>query len=97
MLPITNQIKRIVSNLNPKFRQYLAKYSWNSKIFVRILIENFKKPSNNNQNYETYGDPHFMVQSLGSDPICFDYNPPSGTQITLLSDPENGMIVTGKV
>ena len=38
-----------------------------------------------------------MVQSLGSDPICFDYNPPPGTQITLLSDPESGMIVTGKV
>lgn len=38
-----------------------------------------------------------MVQSLGSDPICFDYNPPSGAQITLLSDPENGMIVTGRI
>ena len=69
------------------------------KKFIKIIhTENLWKPSNNNnQNYETYGDPHFMVQSLGSEPICFDYNPPPGTQITLLSDPESGMIVTGKV
>ena len=36
-----------------------------------------------------YGDPHFMVNSLGQDPICFDYNPPAGSEMTLIMDPEN--------
>jgi len=50
-----------------------------------------------NTNYETYGDPHFMVQSIAAEPICFDYNPPEGTVITLLNDPVSGLLVTGKI
>ena len=39
-----------------------------------------------------YGDPHFMVSSPGNDPICFDYNPPAGSEMTLIMDPENRFI-----
>ena len=38
-----------------------------------------------------------MVQSIAAEPICFDYNPPQGTVITLLSDPVSGLLVTGKI
>lgn len=60
--------------------------------------EGRRQNSNNYQtNYETYGDPHFMVQSIAAEPICFDYNPPEGTVITLLNDPVSGLLVTGKI
>ena len=38
-----------------------------------------------------------MVQSIAAEPICFDYNPPEGTVITLLNDPVSGLLVTGKI
>ena len=37
-----------------------------------------------------FGDPHFMVSCPGQDPICFDYNPPAGSEMTLVMDPETG-------
>ena len=38
-----------------------------------------------------------MVSSIGSEPICFDYNPEPGSTLTLLSDPESNLMVTGKI
>merc|ERR1719238_1232206 len=44
---------------------------------------------------EAYGDPHFMVSSIGEPPICFDYNPPPNSDIMLLTDPESSLLVRG--
>lgn len=44
-----------------------------------------------------FGDPHFMVSSLGQEPICFDYNPPAGSEMTLVMDPETSLHVSAKV
>merc|ERR1712193_580381 len=56
-----------------------------------------KKDGSENHAFETHGDPHFMVQSIAAEPICFDYNPVPGTAITLLNDPVSGLLVTGKI
>lgn len=44
-----------------------------------------------------FGDPHFMVSSIGQDPICFDYNPPAGSEMTLVMDPVTGLHVAARV
>lgn len=41
-----------------------------------------------------FGDPHFMVNTAGQDPICFDFNPKEGTQMNLLIDPESALSIT---
>ena len=33
-----------------------------------------------------------MVSSIGQDPICFDYNPPAGSEMTLVMDPVTGWV-----
>lgn len=44
-----------------------------------------------------FGDPHFMVSCPGQDPICFDYNPPAGSEMTLVMDPETGLHISARV
>jgi len=46
---------------------------------------------------DAYGDPHFMVATLGQEPICFDYNPPAGSEMTLIMDPDSGLHISAKV
>merc|ERR1712176_358650 len=46
---------------------------------------------------DAYGDPHFMVASEGQEPICFDYNPPAGSEMTLIMDPESSLHVSAQV
>lgn len=46
---------------------------------------------------DAYGDPHFMVSSAGQDPICFDFNPPAGSEMTLIMDPESSLHVSAQV
>lgn len=53
--------------------------------------------SNNNSGYGTgYGDPHFMVQTTGQEPICFDYSPAMEVPMTLINDPVSSVVVTTK-
>jgi len=53
--------------------------------------------NNNNSGYGTgYGDPHFMVQTNGQDPICFDYSPAMEVPMTLVNDPVSSVVVTTK-
>ncbi|CAG5110250.1 Oidioi.mRNA.OKI2018_I69.chr2.g4667.t1.cds [Oikopleura dioica] len=40
------------------------------------------------------GDPHFMVETEGQPPICFDFNPPMDADLNLFSDPESGLMLT---
>ena len=61
----------------------------------------------NNQNYngnQNYGnnagaggyaqaDPHFMVETLGQPPICFDYDPETLDDLVLFSDPSGLSLV----
>ena len=76
---------------------------------VRVFLNWWKvstlyleKPKNKYNNAlgeaaEAYGDPHFMVSSIGSEPICFDYNPEPRSTIMLLTDPESNLVVTGTI
>jgi len=51
----------------------------------------------NGSNYgggAAYGDPHFMVVSVGQEPLCFDFQPPAGSDMNLLIDPETALSVT---
>jgi len=59
--------------------------------------------NNNNNNNDggsnygggaAYGDPHFMVVSVGQEPLCFDFQPPAGSDMNLLIDPETALSVT---
>jgi len=43
------------------------------------------------------GDPHFMVQSEGREPLCFDFNPPAGSEMNLVVDPESNLVVSAQV
>jgi len=56
--------------------------------------------SNNNQygnSYgSAYGDPHFMIKNEDQPPICFDFNPPSGSTLNLLIDPVSSLSVTAE-
>lgn len=47
-----------------------------------------------NGSGQGFGDPHFMVVSEGQDPLCFDFNPTPGKDITLLIDPLSALSVT---
>jgi hypothetical protein len=44
-----------------------------------------------------YGDPHFMVQTLGQDALCFDYNPAAGSAMTLIMDPTTNLVITADI
>jgi len=44
-----------------------------------------------------YGDPHFMVQTQGQDPLCFDYNPAAGSEMTLIMDPTTNLLITADI
>lgn len=44
-----------------------------------------------------FGDPHFMVVTEGQEPLCFDYNPPAGTSMTLIMDPVSNLIIVASV
>jgi len=59
---------------------------------------------NNNQNYGynagaggyAQADPHFMVETLGQPPICFDYDPETLDDLVLFSDP-SGLSLVAKM
>ncbi|CAG5083252.1 Oidioi.mRNA.OKI2018_I69.PAR.g10324.t1.cds [Oikopleura dioica] len=44
-----------------------------------------------------YGDPHFMVAAPKTEPICFDYNPPADSEMTLIMDPESNLFISARV
>ena len=44
-----------------------------------------------------FGDPHFMVVTEGQEPLCFDYNPPAGSNMTLIMDPVSNLIIVATV
>jgi len=53
--------------------------------------------NNNNSGYGTgYGDPHFMVQTLGQEAICFDHSPETDKPITLVNDPVSGVVISAE-
>jgi len=47
-----------------------------------------------NGSGQGFGDPHFMVVTEGQEPLCFDFNPIPGKDITLLIDPLSALSVT---
>ena len=51
----------------------------------------------NNGAGEVFGDPHFMVVTEGQEPLCFDFNPPSGMNMTLIMDPISNLIIVATV
>ena len=70
--------------------------------WLKVSTLYLEKPKNKYNNAlgeaaEAYGDPHFMVSSIGSEPICFDYNPEPRSTIMLLTDPESNLVVTGTI
>jgi len=58
--------------------------------------------SNSNQNYDAgaggyaQADPHFMVETLGQPPLCFDYDPETLDDLVLFSDP-SGLSLVAKM
>jgi hypothetical protein len=44
-----------------------------------------------------YGDPHFMVAAPKTEPICFDFNPPADSEMTLIMDPESNLFISARV
>ncbi|CAG5081419.1 Oidioi.mRNA.OKI2018_I69.PAR.g9873.t1.cds [Oikopleura dioica] len=64
--------------------------------------QNYNQPSQNynqNNNYDAgaggyaQADPHFMVETLGQPPICFDYDPETLDDLVLFSDPSGLSLV----
>ena len=43
------------------------------------------------------GDPHFMVRSIGQEPICFDADAPPGAEILLFLDSVSGLSISGTI
>jgi len=62
-----------------------------------IVIDTTEKPTTKKPVEQVYGDPHFMVSSIGQEPVCFDYNPPPGSTLMLLSDPSSSLLVRGRI
>jgi len=52
------------------------------------------KPDKLDQYGMVKGDPHFIVKSKNGDPVCFDFQPPTGTNFNLLIDPESALSVS---
>ena len=52
---------------------------------------------NQNSAGSAFGDPHFMVVTEGQEPLCFDFNPPAGSNMTLIMDPVSNLIIVATV
>ena len=77
------------------------------KLFAAILAvaaaQKGKYNNNNNNNNDNndsgygtgYGDPHFMVQTIGQEAICFDHSP-DASNMTLVNDPVSGVVISAE-
>ncbi|CBY33142.1 unnamed protein product [Oikopleura dioica] len=69
------------------FNEYPNNYNNNQ-------VQNADQYSTENAQGYAAGDPHFMVETEGQPPICFDFNPPLNADLNLFSDPETGLVLT---